>query len=356
LNNNLVQIMKRCFLVTVGLFVFSLSGYAAGNFDKMTCATASCHDNLRHFKVEHKPLKSEGCTVCHQVKSAVTSSTNPHPKLTPINKDNVNVTCRVCHDEKVQGHFKFAHGPIEKKSCIECHNPHGSENAKMLKLKMPDLCVKCHESKQNVLNFGHGVIFSSEKSCLNCHASHFTNYESLLQTPVKEACLQCHNKEQKSPKGATVRAVGEQLKTLPVHHKPVEEGKCTKCHDPHGSADESFLMDDVGPPTYALCVSCHKKPMIEDVTTNTSTKFRNGTTNLHYLHLHNAKKGPRTCNTCHDPHATKQPHLILDQVTLFEMNTPIQFKQNLNGGNCTTACHGEKTYDRLKDYQNAKGR
>ncbi len=330
--------------------------------NKTTCTTSSCHDNLSKFAHIHRPLKADGCTVCHQVKAGVKTGANGekanHPQLIKIERKNVNKTCIVCHDDKVQGKFKLIHGPIEKNSCVECHNPHGSENEKLLKQKMPELCIKCHESKQTVIDFGHGPIYKSKKSCLNCHASHFANHQPMLQLPLKEACFQCHDKEQKSPKGATITAVGQTMKSRKVHHKPAEEGKCSKCHDPHGSQDEAFLMDDPMPPKYPLCVSCHKKPMIEEQTTSTATQFRNGTTNLHYLHLNNTtgKTGPRSCFICHEPHASNQPHLIRDQMEEFGVMAPIQYRQNENGGSCAAACHGVKTYDRVKEFQNPKGR
>ena len=322
----------------------------------MTCATSSCHDNLTHFPQMHRPMKAKGCTVCHQVEAKTTSASNKHPLLKKIGPENANKTCRVCHDEMVQGHMKFAHGVIEKKSCVACHNPHGSEHAHLLRQKTPDLCLKCHEGKSSVLNFGHSPIFNSAKSCLTCHASHYTNEESLLRGPVAAICLKCHEKEQKSPKGTTIAAIGQIMKTRPVKHKPVAEGKCSSCHDPHGSEDEFFLMDTPLPPTYKLCVSCHKKAFMEDEKTDKSTQFRNGTTNLHFLHLKNGKNGPRACSTCHEVHAANQPHMIRDELEAFGQNLPFKIKQNQNGATCTTACHGNRSYDRVQAVENPKER
>ncbi len=79
--------------------------------------------------------------------------------------------------------------------------------------------------------------------------------------------------------------------------------------------------------------------------TTTLTNFRDGSRNLHYVHVHNTDRG-RTCRACHEVHAAKQPHRIREGVPYGTAGwvLKINYTKTPTGGTCTKTCHETKTY------------
>jgi DmsE family decaheme c-type cytochrome len=55
----------------------------------------------------------------------------------------VTETCFTCHAEK-RGPYLFEHQPVTE-DCTNCHTPHGSNIAPLLKSRAPFLCQECHD-------------------------------------------------------------------------------------------------------------------------------------------------------------------------------------------------------------------
>ena len=138
----------------------SLKNQLKTAFEPDTCF--QCHKDRRAqmFRSAHMPLR-EGkitCSDCH----------NPHGSATAslIKEDSINDNCYKCHAEK-RGPFLFEHAPV-RENCLNCHEAHGSVNAASLKLSPPRLCFECH-------GFGHGPTaginspYTMGRACLNCH-------------------------------------------------------------------------------------------------------------------------------------------------------------------------------------------
>ncbi len=139
-------------------------------FEPDTCF--QCHKDRRAqmFRSSHMPLR-EGkivCSDCH----------NPHGSQTAalLRADSINDNCYKCHAEK-RGPFLFEHTPV-RENCVNCHDPHGSVNEYSLKVSRPRLCTECH-------GFGHGTtsgpanVQAISRSCQNCHTEvHGTNSPS----------------------------------------------------------------------------------------------------------------------------------------------------------------------------------
>ena len=89
--------------------------------------------------------------------------------------------------------------------------------------------------------------------------------------------------------------------------------------------------------------------MLKDAQTTTLTNFRDGSRNLHFLHVNKADMG-RTCRACHDVHAAKQDHIIRDGVPYGSKGwvLKLNYKQTPTGGTCEKTCHAAKTYDNTK--------
>jgi len=47
-----------------------------------------------------------------------------------------------CHPAQ-RGPYVFEHEAM-REGCTSCHNPHGTVNAKMLKMRDANLCLQCH--------------------------------------------------------------------------------------------------------------------------------------------------------------------------------------------------------------------
>jgi len=98
---------------------------------------------------------------------------------------------------------------------------------------------------------------------------------------------------------------------------------------------------------YGLCFSCHEKTIALNPETTTLTNFRNGSRNLHYLHINKPDKG-RTCRACHETHASNSPKHIRNSVPFGAWDLPLNFQKTENGGSCLPGCHKLKKYDRVK--------
>lgn len=141
----------------------------------------SCHFDKRAQtrKFSRHPVK-EGkvvCSDCH----------NPHGSFAraQLVKNTVNETCYQCHAE-LRGPFLWEHAPVSD-DCTLCHDPHGSSQPRMLKVRTPYLCQQCHSEAQHpsTLYSGTGLPIVNPgsrllaKGCLNCHPKvHGTNHPS----------------------------------------------------------------------------------------------------------------------------------------------------------------------------------
>src|SRR5439155_768201 len=82
---------------------------------------------------KHLEGKTSGSD-CHKPRGSVTRPL--------IKADSVNQLCYACHSEK-RGPFIWEHAPV-RKSCSECHLPHGSSHESLLMVRRPFLCQQCH--------------------------------------------------------------------------------------------------------------------------------------------------------------------------------------------------------------------
>lgn len=141
-----------------------------------------CHKDRRAdmLKASAHPLKTGffACSSCHQSHGSTTRAL--------MQKNTVNDTCYQCHADK-RGPFLWEHRPAVD-DCTNCHNPHGTNNVPMLKVRMPYLCQNCHQdaNHSNVALSGSALTPGSANSryvlgrqCANCHHKvHGTNHPS----------------------------------------------------------------------------------------------------------------------------------------------------------------------------------
>jgi DmsE family decaheme c-type cytochrome len=88
--------------------------------------------------------------------------------------NSITEACASCHAEK-RGPFLFEHA-VGRENCVTCHDPHGSNNDRMLVAKQPMLCQKCHIHARHpatiydatqTLNKSNRIM---GRGCVNCHS------------------------------------------------------------------------------------------------------------------------------------------------------------------------------------------
>jgi predicted CXXCH cytochrome family protein len=200
---------------------------------------AQCHENItRGFRTAtHATLvaqgpnaKEMGCESCHgpgslHVKSGGASGTIVNPRRSPE-------TCFQCHLDK-RGQFNLpSHHPVlaGQMSCSDCHDPHrGSvlpEGGTKL-VRMNESCLKCHMQQAGPFVFEHEAL---RDGCLACHQPHGSVNPKMLRVRNQNLCLQCHFQQQ--------AANGQLIIGGRDHSAFVQRGTCWSagCHEAvHGS-------------------------------------------------------------------------------------------------------------------------
>jgi len=306
----------------------------------------TCHEPFRgKNKFEHHPVAAGKCTLCHNPHGS------PHRNLLTSEPGEL---CFQCHESTEMMKFEHVHEPV-KKSCYECHDPHGAENPKILRDNEPSLCYPCHEEvKKEIENakYPHKIT-NEDGGCSNCHTPHASTIQFFLKSDPLSLCLSCHDRELKTGRGETIANFRPQVENRKFLHGPVKQKSCNGCHKSHGSQHFRLLIQDYPTEFYAsfdvknyrLCFTCHPEDRILVSETTTLTDFRNGTLNLHHLHVAKPEKG-RTCRACHSTHGSDRPRHIREKVPFGEWELPIQFEKTSSGGTCTPGCHAARTYDR----------
>ena len=258
----------------------------------------------------------------------------------PLGDDSLKNGCTECHTGIVGQDIMH---PVVEDACDNCHlatdESHPAEGVPGFTLveNVPDLCFICHEEVPPSVH-GHSPVQGGD--CLSCHDAHGSSEPGIIKQPEQELCMSCHKDIR-----TLVRGKG-------MAHSAIEGGGCIQCHLAHGSELPALLVDrypveEYVPATienFGLCFLCHDPDLIEAEETEWGTGFRNGTLNLHRLHI-NGDKG-RNCKLCHNLHGSTGKFLISDEVVFGKWVMKMNFIPVENGGTCSPGCHGSKTYDR----------
>ena len=111
------------------------------------------------------------------------------------------------------------------KDCNKCHEEGSRYNRKQLHQPLQLLCYRCHTNFGMALDAHiHGPV--AVGACLSCHNPHQSDEPKLLTAKDPQLCYQCH--------------VGTDIIEIPVH-RDNQSAKCTKCHDPHLSGNKFLL-------------------------------------------------------------------------------------------------------------------
>lgn len=309
---------------------------------------AECHDTTKHKAYLHGPVAVGECTVCHD------SHSSNYPDLIKVEPKELCFSCHVMTAEELQ-QYEYVHEPA-KGDCTGCHDPHGASNAQMIKDGSSQVCFSCHKDIQKISETAkvkHDMI-TEEGGCLQCHTPHASTVKNLLKHDPETLCMTCHSEPQNVSE-KEILAPFKELDGKKFMHGPVADKNCNGCHKAHGSDHFRLLTEDYPPQFYApfaverynLCFSCHPEAVSLTDKTSDLTAFRNGSQNLHYLHVNKDPRG-RTCRACHQTHASNLPKHIRKSVPYGMWELPVQFKKTESGGYCAPGCHVAKAYDRKK--------
>lgn len=225
-----------------------------------------CHAPFGTAKHIHAPVKNGMCTACH----------NPHESNEPkLLVKPAHELCLSCHADKIKQ--KHVHGPTATGDCIACHSPHESNNGALVLKEGSELCFICHVDMQGVFKkkYVHSALAGG---CTSCHNPHGASTKKLLSADGDKLCFQCHP------------AIEETVTKAKVVHQPIKTAKgCASCHAPH-SSDSEKLLPKTGKD---LCLDCHKDVVQKDQTV-----------------LHGPLREGK-CTPCHNPHGSAYDKLLV---------------------------------------------
>jgi DmsE family decaheme c-type cytochrome len=198
-----------------------------------------CHENQQgkseerfNYRRSEHGRHGVACIDCHSSHS---------PKKTEfLLKEDEPEGCYKCHaDQKASFARPFHHKvPEGGMKCSDCHNQHGSFQAKQLRGWQgggETGCVKCHADKAGPFVYEHAPV--KVEGCQSCHTPHgSTNARMLKRNEVKFLCLECHSNTPGIPDTEGSVQVPHSLTTARYQN-------CTVCHMAiHGSNSHSLYF------------------------------------------------------------------------------------------------------------------
>ena len=212
----------------------------AGGNDYVGEATClGCHDN--HYTGTAHGLKSNprtpaaqmGCESCHGPGKAHVDGGGDVTKIrnfVTMKPQEASQYCVSCHDRGTHALWTGSQHDQRNVGCITCHSVHQPKGDHQLKAASEmQMCATCH---QNIVNkehrFQHMPVREGQLTCSSCHNVHGSQNLRLLKvgTTIDESCASCHAEKR-----------GPYL----WEHAPVANA-CTTCHDPHGSNNDRMLV------------------------------------------------------------------------------------------------------------------
>jgi len=266
---------------------------------KVTCA--ECHAEAQqayahslHSKAKPDAAQAANCQDCHGGAHEVLAAADPQ---SPVNHDNIPVTCGRCHGQKFLmesngqsgqtfvSYQQSVHGlAIEKGSkkaavCTDCHGAHeilpaNDAKSPIYKFNVPATCGKCHGAiQQTFAESIHGQAIARGNGlapvCTDCHGIHTIkahidpNSSVSEQNIARTTCARCHEGVRLSQEFGVA---GNRVSTyLDSYHGLASEGgsevvaNCASCHGVHNIYPSSDPRSTVNRANLdATCGKCHQ--------------------------------------------------------------------------------------------------
>jgi cytochrome b subunit of formate dehydrogenase len=266
---------------------------------KIICA--ECHADVQqayahslHSKAKPGAAPAANCQDCHGGAHEILAAADAN---SPVNHDNIPVTCGRCHGQKFLmesngesgqtfvSYQQSVHGlAIEKGSkkaavCTDCHGAHeilpaNDAKSPIYKFNVPSTCGKCHGTIQQTFDESiHGQVIARGNGlapvCTDCHGIHSIkahidpNSSVSEQNIARTTCARCHEGVRLSQEFGVA---GNRVSTyLDSYHGLAAEGgsavvaNCASCHGVHNILPSSDPRSTINKANLdATCGKCHQ--------------------------------------------------------------------------------------------------
>ncbi len=193
-NNIYEQVCDKCHDMSVN----EVAGIAFENVKDSNCY--ECHKNLLSRKYAHAPTVNFVCLPCHNGKVG-RNNRKYEGKSKFLYPDPIGEACYKCHKKKRKewSTKMVKHDPVGAGKCNKCHNPHSSGISKYFLRRSPwRLCTACHADKKykksyinlfiNKKRAGENIddkFLKGEFTCVDCHNPHASEERFLLKDSMK---------------------------------------------------------------------------------------------------------------------------------------------------------------------------
>lgn len=211
---------------------------------------SSCHvphPEMQNYGKNGHNLLQYNCSSCHLV----------HAGKNALLRDDQALFCLDCHGTvKTELMRRSAH-PVRQQNvtCISCHRMVQAGDMDQ-GYNLNRVCEDCHSDIVGPYLYDHEAVhgWSAEgNGCSDCHNPHGSENDKLLRQPMNEMCRQCH----------AVPGHAFAPTTVPQHRALTSTGdfsrfNCIECHtDVHGSNDNERLLDPDLPLRVGVGCGCH---------------------------------------------------------------------------------------------------
>lgn len=194
-------------------------------------ACMTCHSRQEHANWQGgvHDARNVTCVDCHSIHAP--KSEKGHLKGTSL-----VATCAICHRDQASKIQRASHMPVRegKMDCATCHNMHGSTNVSLLRTgnSATEFCVSCHAEKRGPFLWDHAPV---RENCVTCHDPHGSSNDRMLVVKAPMLCQRCHNSRRTGHQSAVYDGAALATNNLRI----VNRG-CVNCHSNiHGSNSPS---------------------------------------------------------------------------------------------------------------------
>jgi DmsE family decaheme c-type cytochrome len=213
--------------------IINFKGKANKTYNQQCLACHKGDHEVTGFGSSTHAKQGLDCADCHNVHKAAPG--------TRLLKERASNLCMSCHTQQKTDfakpfHHRVKEGAIE---CVDCHQPHSGLDKRLLRSNLAgqEICFKCHSEKQGPYLFEHPAI--RLRGCQGCHEPHGSNNPKMLvRNTMTGLCLECHSR---APYATSV-ILGSQPPSFHNLNSPTYRN-CLTCHVMiHGSNSSKLFL------------------------------------------------------------------------------------------------------------------